>query len=335
MSVQITDIAALERCIGKTPGPMHLKVIDHLDAGAQRWLAVSPLMFAAFGSPDGVGVSLGGGEPGFASVLDTARIRLPIACLDSPGLAYEGHAAGMLFVIPTIGEALRVNGRIAAVDAGAIEIAVEECFVHCAKALIRSDFWKASPLAEVPAAPAAYLLASRFLVLATVDAAGRADISPKGDPAGSLIRLVEGVAWFAERPGNRRADSFRNLLSQPRVALAALIPGATRIALVHSAASLTTDDEVRAAFAVHGKTPLLATRLSAPVIELRDSPTLERAGLWPARPPAEAIDAAAMIVTHMKVNNQRGLQAALVRGALSIPGLMQKGLAADYKRNLY
>ena len=55
----IANIAALEACLGKTPGPMHLKVIDHLDSGACRFLSASPLMFAGFGSAEGVNITLG------------------------------------------------------------------------------------------------------------------------------------------------------------------------------------------------------------------------------------------------------------------------------------
>ena len=43
--------------------------------------------------------------------------------------------------MPGLGETLRVNGRVAAVGDGVVRIGVEECYVHCAKALIRSDLW--------------------------------------------------------------------------------------------------------------------------------------------------------------------------------------------------
>ena len=58
--------------------------------------------------------------------------------------------------------------------------------MHCAKALIRSDFWKAEPRDDAPAATDAFVAASRFMALATIDLAGGADLSPKGDPAGRL-----------------------------------------------------------------------------------------------------------------------------------------------------
>ncbi len=335
MSDEIRNVAALESSIGKTPGPMHLKVIDHLDAGAVRWLAASPLMFAGFGSATDTAVSIAGGKPGFIDVVDASRIRLPKAYLDRPEIACERQGFGALFLIPSLGETLRVNGRVRAVDRETIEIHIEECYVHCAKALIRSDFWNASPRPNVPSEPAEFLAACRFLALATVDGEGHADVSPKGDPAGMMTRLVDGSVWFADRPGNRRADSFRNMLAQPRVAIAALIPGAISVALVRGEARLTQDERVRAGFAVQNKTPLLATHIERPEIAIVHSPALERAGLWPSKASDEPLNPASILSAHVKLSNERGLQATLVRAAISVPGLMQKGLDRDYKTNLY
>jgi len=328
MTKQIKDVAALEVCMGKTPGPMHLKVIDHLDLGAIRWLAVSPLMFAGF-------ASLAGGAPGFVKVIDPSRFRLPKMLLDDPAAASMGRGVGTRFLIPTVGETLRINGQVTSVDGDVIEITVEECYVHCAKALIRSAFWHAEPQPSSVLEPAPFLAASRFLALATVDADGRADVSPKGDPAGMLMRLSEGAVWFADRPGNRRADSFRNMLSQPHVAAAALIPGSTQTLLVRGRAQIIHDVNMRHRFAVQGKSPLLAICVEQPEIVLRESTALERARIWPARPPADAIDPAEMLVEHVKLNKARGLQATLARAAVSVPGLLQAGLRRDYKTNLY
>ena len=335
MDGRIGNVAALEACIGRTPGSMHVKVIDHVDAGAQRWLAASPLMVAGFGIRNGIAISLGGGKPGFVGVAGAARLRLPAAFLDNPDFASEGQGFAGLFLVPTIGETLRINGHVANVDGGVIAIAVEECYVHCAKALIRSDFWCATPQPVVPSEAAQFLAASRFIALATINSKGRADVSPKGDPAGTMIRLSEGAAWFADRPGNRRADSFRNILTQPHVAIAALIPGAAGIGLISGEARMTSDENARAGFTVQGKVPLLVTCIERPQILIRESAALERAQLWPVRAPAEAIDPAAILISHVKLSKERGLQAAIARTAVSVPGLMRRGLAYDYKTNLY
>jgi uncharacterized protein len=337
MSGAITTIAALEARIGKTPAPVNLKVIDHLDEGALRWIAASPLMFAGFGEAPRLGVTLGGGHPGFAGG-DARELRLPTALLDDPTLARPGMGFGSLFLLPGIGETLRVNGRVAKASDGELRITVEECYGHCAKALIRSDFWAASPGVATPRDAAAFISASRFMALATIDAQGHADLSPKGDPAGTMASLENGSAWFAERPGNRRVDSFRNIIAQPHIAAALLIPGSTHVAHLSGVARLTTDEAVRARFVVQGKTPTLVTGIDDPTIDLRESPTLVRANLWPVKARTEDIDPSKVFVAHIKLNGDKGLGARLAGAVLSVPGvtgLLQKGLDKDYKTNLY
>lgn len=337
MNGAIASIDVLEGVIGRTPGAMHLKVIDHLDAGALRWIAASPLTFAGFGDGSGMRVTLGGGAPGFVQA-GTHALRLSAAALDDPALARTGAAFGALFLVPGIGETLRVNGRVTAAGPDGIRVAVEECYGHCAKALIRSDLWAAAPVADAPDDPAAFIAASRFLALATSGEQGRADLSPKGDPAGSMARLDGDTLWFADRPGNRRVDSFRNILTQPRVALALLIPGANRVAIVRGAARLTTDADARARFEVRGKTPLLAIGVKVDRLELRASPALARATLWPVTPDTHGIEPARLFVEHIRLNRSAGLGGRLASAALAVPGvqgLLKKGLDKDYRDNLY
>jgi predicted pyridoxine 5'-phosphate oxidase superfamily flavin-nucleotide-binding protein len=335
MGTTIDDVAGLEACIGKTPAAIHLKVIDHLDDGAQRWIAASPFFFAAFGDAGTIGITPGGGETGFARSDGPQQLCMPATALDESQLATPGHGFGALFLVPGLGETLRVNGRVASIDGGVIRIAVEECYVHCAKALIRSDFWNAAPRGDAPDDAASFLAASRFMALATIDNQGRADVSPKGDPPGALIRLQDGVARCADRPGNRRADSFRNILVQPRIAAAVLIPGAAQVAIVAGTARLSTDAVLLASFTVNGKTPLLATCIDGPQLAVRPSAALRRARLWPAAPHPDGINPAAMFAAHVRLNKTRGVQATLLRAAVSVPGLMQRGLERDYKTNLY
>lgn len=332
---QIRTTSALEACIGTASAAVSQKTIDYLDAGARRWIAASPLMFAGVGLPEGPAITLGGGVPGFTQTVDESRLHIPPAALDRADLARQGLGVGLLFLVPTIGETLRVNGRITTIDRGHIEIAVDECYIHCAKAIIRSSFWQPDTSRTGAVTGTEHLSASRFIALATVDAEGRCDVSPKGDPEGSSIRVSGNAAWFADRPGNRRADSFRNILSQPRVALAALCPGSTRVAMLAGVARLSTDEGVRATFAVQDKAPKLAVAIAPLTMTCDDSASLARARLWPAVPPVERIDGAAMLTAHIKLNAARGLKARFVRTAVSVPGLVQRELDRDYKTNLY
>ncbi|MDQ8730246.1 pyridoxamine 5'-phosphate oxidase family protein [Bradyrhizobium sp. LHD-71] len=337
MNEPITSVADLEAVIGKTPLPMTLKVIDHLDEGALRWIRLSPLMVAAFGDGAVVAVTLAGGEAGFAAG-STRELRLPIALLDDPASARPGAAVGSLFPLPGVTETLRVNGRVTDVRNGEIHIAVEECFGHCGKALIRSDFWTAAPLAVPPADISAFVAECRFMALATIDAQGRADLSPKGDPAGMMAQLDGSRLWFADRPGNRRVDSFRNIITQPRVAAALLIPGSTHFLRLSGVARMTSDEAVRAQFRVQDKTPALATLIDDLSVTMSESSALVRARIWPVAGRPAGIEPAKIFAEHIKLNKAKGLGARLTSAALSVPGttgLLQKVLEKEYKDNLY
>jgi uncharacterized protein len=332
----ITTVDQLEAVIGKTPALMRNKAIDFLDEGALRWISKSPLMFASFGSITDrgidLGVTIGGGPPGWAAG-DARELRLPETMLDDPSRAQPGVGFGSVFVLPAISEILRVHGTVAEVRTGEIVITVKDCFYHCGKALLRSEFWAAVPSAVTPSDVSDLVSGSRFMAIATVDLQGRADVSPKGDTAGTMARLEGGRLWFPDRPGNKRVDSFRCILTQPRVAAMLLIPGSPHIAYLTGVAHISTDEATRARFSVREKSPALATRIDNLVTSLQQSPALKRAPLWPVTGAPEGIDPIKMGLAHLKLKKTMG--AKLASTVMSVPGLLQKGMEHDYKKNLF
>lgn len=333
MTDAITTLEQLEAVIGEPPLGVKMKIIDHLDASAAEWLAASTLAFVGIGKPDGPRVTLAGGQPGFARARDANTLVLAGNALDHPSLPEPGQGAGVLCLVPGLGETLRANGRVKARTETEIEIAIEECFIHCAKALIRSHFWTAAT-ASAPSDPAAFISATRFLALATMDSRGLVDISPKGDPADLLIRIDGDRATLAERPGNRLAFGYRNIIEQPRIAAFGVIPGVSTAAIIDGHAHLSIDEATREAFAVEGKTPKLATVIEAAQAELRPSPALVRAAPWSAAIPEPAIDPAEALVAHVKLNKEKGVQATMLRLAVN-RGIVASGLKANYKSELY
>lgn len=327
----IGSVKALEDCIGVAGTPVKMKIIDHLDETAAGWIAASPFLFLGIGGPDGPTATAAGGPPGFATA--TARgVSIPLEAIDDPGALAVGAGAGLLFLAPEVGETLRANGRVAALDGTRVEIAVEECFVHCAKALIRSDFWSGGE-AEPPQDPAAFMDATRFLALVTMDGSGQVDVSPKGDPAGLLVRMRDGRATLAERPGNRLAFGYHNMIEQPKVAAFAVAPGSSRAAVLRGRAALTADETVRGAFVVEGKTPILATVIEVDSLDAAPSAALERSRLWSGLPVAD-VDPAAALVAHIMLNKIQGVQATMLRLAIK-RDLVHGGLQSNYKTDLY
>jgi predicted pyridoxine 5'-phosphate oxidase superfamily flavin-nucleotide-binding protein len=175
-------------------------------------------------------------------------------------------------------ETLRVAGRIAKVGANELMLDIKECFVHCGKALIRSQFWQPPPQATHGDLPAA----ARFCILGTADADGNTDASPKGDPAGFLIKLADKTFALPDRTGNRLAYGHRNIIAHDRVTLVAFAPGATQAFELTGRARLTKDATLLSPMSVEGKAPLLATLIAVDEERAYDSQALRRARIWDA-----------------------------------------------------
>ena len=330
----ITALEQLEARLGRMPAAVALKVIDHIDSQAQRWVGASQLAFLSVARPEGVAVTAAGGSAGFAQIQGPKRLSIACECLDLPELLSPGCGIGMLFLVSGIGETLRVNGRVIDVTQARVELAVEEVYVHCAKALLRSGFWSATRCEEVAPDVDAFVASARFVALATVDAEGHADLSPKGDAAGNMLRRQGSALSYAERPGNKRKDSLRNLIVQPWAAALAIIPGSSLIASIAGRAQLDEDPTACAAFSVDGRTPKLITQITDARITLYESAVLRRAKLWPLQAADHGLDPAVVLTAHIKLNKTSGFAAGLLRKIVS-KRVMDASLRHDYKNRLY
>ena len=126
-----------------------------------------------------------------------------------------------------------------------------------------------------------WLHASPFCVLATSDADGNCDASPKGDPAGHLIHVLDPTTVvIAERPGNKRADGYLNILSNPHVGLIALIPGRNDTLRINGRARLVRDAPWFDELAVRGKRPILAVVIEIETVFSHCPKAFMRSGLW-------------------------------------------------------
>jgi uncharacterized protein len=126
-----------------------------------------------------------------------------------------------------------------------------------------------------------WLHASPFCVLATSDANGNCDASPKGDPAGHLIHVLDPTTVvIAERPGNKRADGYLNILSNPHVGLLALIPGRNDTLRINGRARLVRDAPWFDELAVRGKRPILAVVIEIETVFSHCPKAFMRSGLW-------------------------------------------------------
>ncbi len=157
---QVTTVEQLEAIYGTPKGASVAKEIDHIAPAYRRLIEASPFVAIATGDEHGFDCSPKGDAPGFVRVVDDRTLAIP----DRPGnnridgfrnIIRNPHVA-LLFLIPGIGETLRVNGRASisiapsllqsfAVDSklprSVLVVNVDTVFFHCSRAIVRSKLW--------------------------------------------------------------------------------------------------------------------------------------------------------------------------------------------------
>ncbi len=158
---ELNDAAAIAAHYGEPGVLARNKTMTRLDKYARQFIACAPFLVMATASADGdLDASPKGDAPGFVHIIDDVTLAIP----DRPGNrrvdgAYNIVATGrigMLFMIPGMNETLRVNGRASMTTdptllgqllaqgkqpVAACWVAIDEVFLHCAKALVRSKLW--------------------------------------------------------------------------------------------------------------------------------------------------------------------------------------------------
>lgn len=104
----------------------------------------------------------------------------------------------------------------------------------------------------------AWIERSPFIVVSSANAAGRMDVSPKGDPAGFVRILDRHTLAIPDRKGNHRGDTFLNVLENPNVGIVFVVPRRREVVRISGTATLEKDPDLLAGMAVEGKAPQLA-----------------------------------------------------------------------------
>ena len=163
---QITDLARLEGIYGAPSGAAVEKELDYLHPHYRLLIAKSPFVVLATGGPDGLDTSPRGDAPGFVQVQDDKTLLLPdrkgTNRIDSLRNILADPQVALLFMIPGVGETLRVNGRASittapevlerfrvedALPRSVIVVKVDTVFFQCSRALWRSKLWE--PAAQI------------------------------------------------------------------------------------------------------------------------------------------------------------------------------------------
>ena len=149
---------------------------------------------------------------------------------------------------------------------------------------------------------AEFIARSPFFLIATANADGSCDVSPKGDPPGAVRVLDARTLAIPDRLGNRRIDGFRNILTNPHVGLIFMIPNDDETLRVNGHAFITKDPEFLATMAIDGRAPKLATIVEVDEAYMHCARAFLRSGLWTPEtwPDPESVPTLAAITSQQR-----------------------------------
>lgn len=151
---------------------------------------------------------------------------------------------------------------------------------------VRSHYGEPTPvaiakqLARLDRHARAFIALSPFVVVASSDAAGRGDATPRGDAPGFVAVLDDRTLLLPDRPGNRRVDTMLNVSENPRVGLLFLVPGINETLRVNGAARFTADAALLARCSAQGRPPVAGLLVAAEEVFFHCGKALIRSDLW-------------------------------------------------------
>ena len=125
-----------------------------------------------------------------------------------------------------------------------------------------------------------FIRRSPFVCIGTQGLEGKADVSPRGDPAGFVSILDDRTLAIPDRPGNNRLDTLVNLLANPNIGLLFIVPGFDDTLRVNGRATLVKDPELLLSMAVNDRTPNLAIVVEKDEVFLHCAKAFRRSHLW-------------------------------------------------------
>lgn len=152
-----------------------------------------------------------------------------------------------------------------------------------------------------------FIMRSPFLCIGSQHSEGKADVSPRGDPAGFVTILNDRTLAIPDRPGNNRLDTLSNIVANPNVGLIFMVPGFDETMRVNGTAQLTKDPTILDQMAVNGRAPRLAIIVTIQEVYIHCAKAYRRAALWD---PANHQDRSTYPSLLAVVNDQIGNPAA-------------------------
>jgi len=170
-----------------------------------------------------------------------------------------------------------------------------------------------------------FISMSPLLFISTADDQGLCDVSPRGDDPGSVLVLDEHHLVIPERPGNRRNDSLRNILLNPRIGMIFIIPGLEETLRVNGKAFVIKDENILEQMKSRDKQPLLGIGVEVEECFIHCAKAFKRSKVWDNESWADN-DALPSVSAILKDH---------VNSIEFTEDVIRKGLEESYEKRLY
>ena len=174
-----------------------------------------------------------------------------------------------------------------------------------------------------------FIALSPFLTIATFDAKGNADVSPRGDQPGFVQILDDRTIAIPDRPGNNRLDTMTNIIENPSVGLLFFVPGFDDTLRINGKAVLTRDPALIEAATVNNRPPKVIVRVTVEEAFLHCAKALKRSRLWDpsVQQDRKQMPSLARMILEQTAHNQCKDEEFLKEA--------DEFIEQDYKENLY
>lgn len=298
----ITNEPALRKIIPAYPAIMDKRIKPQLDDYSLEFINLARVAVLGF-SDHQLGMHYLDLKNNHFQVASNNRLTMAIPSIELSGFPFKSYCS-LYFLIPGVGHGLRVNGHTVktnekdASGAQHLSIYIDEVYVHCSRAIVRSSLWNSTQLKmdrthiqtmndfegtdpSINSSIQSFIESSPFIFIKTQDEKGHCEISPRGDPEQIVNIIDNNTLLIAERAGNKVAKSMRNILLNPSACLSFLIPQVNNTLTITGKAKLTNDIKLLEPLTINKKTPKVGIIISIQSIRfINQQDGLTNSGIW-------------------------------------------------------
>ena len=346
----IKNTIELQNIVGEAHDIIKAKVQPQLDRHCLTYLEQSQIVFLGFWYENISDILILKGPPGFIQAVNHTTLRVPYQqefSLIESKVFDELLPVSLYCWVPGIEDTLRINGvakwSVNTNDAlRDLHIEIDGAYLHCAKSIKRPKLWQEKKSPEITIGIdnnfskllsndcKLFINSSPFLCLHTQTQSNKTELSPRGDPPGFVHIIDNQHLLIPDRPGNKRVDSMRNLLTNPQLGIIFLIPGTNLVLKINGRATIIRDPELLQLVAIKNKPPKLGILVTVAQCQFHKTNSLNWDEVWKQSKMVdkEKFPSLGQVLAEQNSKNQSFV--TKLKGKV-IEAVIQR----DYKNNLY